>query len=308
MIMREYREFVNQQRARTVWMVSVGVVAFIVLCIVGVVLARRFWPSPSEPAASTSTPTPAVLPTSTPMPTAVPTSLPEPTGVVAPTATPTLLPSPTLPPSPEPSLTPVFDLQGDVGVYGSGALVEGVPGGVDIRSANVDADLRLSLQSDERVPAELAQWASEGEVLLWLSFYDPIPDPPPVFTDWVFVLDVDGDAATGRPAGTAQINPDLGYEAAIGVSYNDTSDAYERYFLVWDPARSALVSTSDVPRFVVTESRALIGMALPLETVTQAVQETAGVAFVSERVRGRAAAQSRAAGQKVIDFYPDRPE
>jgi hypothetical protein len=306
--MREYRNFVAQQRARTVRLASVGVVVFLVLCVVGVMLARTFWPSPSEPAASTSTPTPTVLPTSTPMPTAVPTSVPESTEVVAPTEAPTLPPSPPPPPSPEPSPTPVFDGQGDVGVYGSGVLVEGVPGGVDIRSANVDIDLRLSLQPDDQVPAELVQWASEGEVLLWLSFYDPIPDPPPVFTDWVFVLDVDGDAATGRPVGTAQINPDLGYEAAIGVSYNDTSDAYERYLLVWDPARSALVSTPDVPRFVVTESRTLIGMALPLETLTQAVQGTAGVTFVPERVRGRAAAQSRAAGQKVIDFYPDLPE
>jgi hypothetical protein len=202
----------------------------------------------------------------------------------------------------------VLDLQGDVGVYGSGALVEGAPGGVDIQSANIDVDLRLSLQPGDQVPTELAQWASEGELLLWLSFYDPIPDPPPVYIDWVFVLDLDGDAATGRPVGTAQINPDLGYEAAIGVSYNDIRGAYERYFLVWDPARSALVGRPDVPRFIVTESRTLIGMALPLETVTQAAQGTAGVAFVPEQIRGRAAAQSRAAGQKVIDFYPDRPE
>ena len=306
--MREYREFVAQQRARTVRLASAGVVAFLVLCIAGVMLARTFWPSPSEPAVSTSTPTAVALPTSTPMPPAVPTSVPAPTEAVVPTEAPTFSPSPTLAPLPEPSPTPVLDRQGDVGIYGSGALVEGAPGGVDIRSANVDVDLRLSLQPDDQVPPELAQWTGEGELLLWLSFYDPIPNPPPVFTDWVLVLDVDGDAATGRPVGTAQINPDLGYEAAIGVSYNDTRAAYERYFLVWDPARAALVATPDVPRFIVTESRTVIGIALPLETLTQAVQGTAGVAFVPEQVRGRAAAQSRAAGQKVIDFYPDRPE
>ncbi len=308
MIMREYREFEAQQRARTVRLASVGVIGFLVLCIAGVMLARTFWPASSKLAVSTSTPTAVALPTSTPMPTAVLTNVPEQTEALAPTEAPTLSPSPTLSPLPEPSPTPVFDLQGDVEVYGSGALVEGAPGGVDIRSANVDLDLRLSLQPDERVPVELAQWASEGELLLWLSFYDPIPDPPPVLTDWVFVLDVDGDAATGRPVGTAQINPDLGYEAAIGVSYNDTRGAYEGYFLVWDPARSALVGRPDAPRFVVTESRTLIGLALPLETLTQAIQGTAGVAFVPEDVRGRTAAQSSAGGQKVIDFYPDRPE
>jgi hypothetical protein len=202
----------------------------------------------------------------------------------------------------------MFDRQGDVGAYGSGELVEGAPGGVDIRSANVDVDLRLSLQPDERVPAELAEEASEGDLLLWLSFYDPIPDPPPVFADWVFVLDVDGDANTGRPVGTAQINPDLGYEAAIGVSYSDAGGAYERYLLIWDPARSALVPGADIPRFLISESRTLIGMALSLEALTQGVQGTAGVTLVPEEVRARAAAQSRAAGQKVIDFYPDLPE
>jgi hypothetical protein len=289
-------------------MTSVGVVVILVLCIVGVMLVRMFWPSRSEPAASTSTPTATALPTSTPVPPAAPTSVPGATQVIAPTETPILQTPSTVAPLPEPSPTPVLDVQGDVGVYGSGALIEGAPGGVDIRSASVDVDLRLALQPDEQVPAELAQWAGEGELLLWLSFYDPIPDPPPVYADWVFALDVDGDATTGRPVGTAQINPDLGYEAAIGVTYNDTQGAYERYFLVWDPARSALVLRPDVPRFIVTESRTLIGMALPLETLTQAVQETAGVAFVPEEVRGRAAAQSRAAGQKVIDFCPDRPE
>jgi hypothetical protein len=308
MIMYEYRDFVAQQRARRVRLVSVGVVVFLVLCIAGVMLVRTFWPSPSELAVDTSTPTPTVLPTFTPVPPAAPTSVPGPTEVVAPTETPTLQPSPTLPPLPEPSPTPVLDAQGDVGIYGSGVLIEGAPGGVDIRSASVDADLRLSLQPGEQAPAELAQWMGGSELLLWVSFYDPIPDPPPVFTDWVFVLDLDGDAATGRPVGTAQINPDLGYEAAIGVTYNDTRGAYERYFLVWDSARSALVLAPDVPQFIVTESRTLIGIALPLETLTQAVQETAGVTFVPEAVRGRTAAQSLAAGQKVIDFYPDRPE
>ena len=94
MIMHEYREFVAQQRARTVRLASVGVVVFLILSVAGVMLARTFWPSPSEPAAGTSTPTPTVLPTFTSVPPAAPTSVPAPTEVIAPTEAPTLPPSP----------------------------------------------------------------------------------------------------------------------------------------------------------------------------------------------------------------------
>jgi hypothetical protein len=143
---------------------------------------------------------------------------------------------------------------------------------------------------------------------LWVSLYDPVPDPPATFTDWVFVLDVDGDVTSGRPAGAVRINPDLGYEVAIGVSYSDASGEYEPYFLVWDAARSALVAGSDEPRFTLNESRALIGLALPLETLTQTVAQTSGVTLAPGEVNGRVAVVSRAGDQRVVDFYPDRPD
>ena len=44
---------------------------------------------------------------------------------------------------------------------------------------------------------------SAGEVLLWITLYEPIPAAPTVFTDWLIALDLDGDRATGRPAGAA---------------------------------------------------------------------------------------------------------
>jgi hypothetical protein len=154
----------------------------------------------------------------------------------------------------------------------------------------------------------LAGWAAEDEILLWVSFYDPIPDPPITFTDWVFVLDLDGDPTSGRPVGAVRINPDLGYEVAIGISYNDASGEYEPYFLVWDPASSALSPQSDRPRFVLSESRTLIGLALPLEALTQTVEQTGGVALAPGEVNGRVAVVSRAEGQRIVDFYPDRPD
>jgi hypothetical protein len=230
--------------------------------------------------------------------TPTPTPVPSPTPTPTPTATPTLEPTP----------TPPADLQGDVGSYESGAPVEGAPAGVDIRAASVAPDLRVDLQPTEGVPAELAGWASEGEALLWIALHEPIPAPPAVFIDWLFALDLDGDITTGRPAGTGRVNPDLGTEATIGVSYSPASGEYEPYFWVWDPAQEDWTEVADEVRLYLSESRTLIGLALPLETLTQNVAQTTGVTVVPEAVKGRAGALSYAGAQGVIDFYPDRPE
>ena len=233
----------------------------------------------------------ACTPTPTPSPTPIPT--------------PTPVPSPTPAPTPEP--TPSFnDPRGDVGAYDSGAPVEGVPAGIDIRIASVGTDLRLNLQSTAGVPAELTGWAVEGEVLLWLTLYEPVPSPP-AYSDWLFVLDLDGDAATGRPAGSARINPDLGDEAVVGVLYDPASGEYTPYFLVWDTTQGSWTDGPEGIRFYLGESRTVIGLALPLETLTQAVAQTTGVTLVPGVVKGRAAALSVVGEQTVVDFYPDRP-
>jgi len=232
--------------------------------------------------------------TPTPTPTPSPTPLPTPT----PTATST----------PEPTVPPAADPQGDVGTYESGASVEGVPAGVDIRAASVGPDRNMHLQPDAETPAELIGWADEGEILLWISFHEPIPNPPTTFTDWLFALDLDGDVATGRPVGTARINPDLGTEASIGVSYDPAIGEYEPYLWIWDTAQGNWTEVPDAVRFYLGESRTLIGLALSLETLTQNVAQTTGVTSIPEAVKGRAAAVSYAGEQMVIDFYPDRPE
>jgi len=183
-----------------------------------------------------------------------------------------------------------------------------VPAGVDIRAASVGPDLQLSLQPTAGVPAELTGWAAEGETLLWIALYEPFPAAPAVYTDWLFALDLDGNTATGRPAGAARINPDLGTEAAIGVSYNLTTGAFEPYFWIWDPAAGDWAVGPDVVRLYQDDARTLIGLALPLETLAQNVAQTAGVTLVVEAVKGRAAALTYTGEQAVIDFYPDRPE
>ena len=229
---------------------------------------------------------------------------PPPTPIPSPTPT----PSPTATPTPEPTAIPSADPQGDVGAYETGSPVEAVPAGVDIRAASVGPDLRVVLQPTEDVPAELAIWAAEDEVLLWIALYDPVPDPPEVYTDWLFALDVDGDIETGRPAGSARINPDLGAEVAVGVSYNPATGEYEPYLLVWNQAQGDWAAGPDEVRFYLDESRTLVGLALPLETLTQTVAQTSDVTLAPEAVKGRAAVLSYAEEQGVIDFYPDRPE
>ncbi|MCK4472437.1 MAG: hypothetical protein KAW49_11715, partial [Anaerolineae bacterium] len=135
-----------------------------------------------------------------------------------------------------------------------------------------------------------------------------VPDPPEVYTEWLFALDLDGDTTTGRPVDSARINPDLGTEAAVGVYYDPAGEEYASYFLVWDPAQGDWAEGPEVIRFHVDESRTLIGLALPLETLAQTVAQITDVTLVPEAVKGRAAVLSYAGEQAVIDFYPDLPE
>ena len=166
--------------------------------------------------------------------------------------------------------------------------------------------MRVNLRPVVGIPAELVDWVADGEVLLWFTFYEPVLNPP-AYSDWLFVLDLDGDAATGRSAGSARINPDLGDEAVLGVLYDPALDEYQSYFLVWDPAQGAWADGPEGIRFYLGESRTVIGLALPSETLAQAAVETSGVTLAPGAVKGRAAALSIVGGEMVVDFYPDRP-
>ena len=320
--MRDYREHISLQRGKEVRGMVFGIVALLVLCIGAVLVAQIFFPPASElaPTVTSSTGatmTPAQEIESSPTSAPVPTDAPMPTDDLAPTEPlppmPTEPPLPTLTgeaiptdtPSPEPLPIPLSDSQADVVSYDGLVPVTNAPAGVDIRAASVAADLRVSLQTTERVPAELAGWA-EGEVLLWVALHDPIPDPPAVRTEWIFALDLDGDTATGRPPGTLRINPDLGVEVAIGIIYNPDSGGYELYSLTWDPNLGNWADGPGGIHYIISESRTLVGLALPLETLSQSVAQVTGVTVVPEAVRGRAAAVATVDGQRVIDFYPDR--
>jgi hypothetical protein len=233
-------------------------------------------------------------PTATPLPTAIPT----PTA----TATPAAEDAPTSTPSAE------ADAQGDVGSYETGTPIDSWPTGIDIRAASLSQDLDLTLQPTENVPAELTDWMEEDEALFWISLYEAIPEPPASYANWLFVLDADGDPETGRPAGSARINPDLGDEVAFGVSYNTNTEAFEPYSLVWDTDNGEWATGPEI-RYTFVESRTVVGFALSMEGLGGALSETTGITLTTETVQGRAAAESyTAAGERVIDFYPNLPE
>jgi hypothetical protein len=235
---------------------------------------------------------------------------PTPTATPLPTVVPTATPTPTLAPEAAGSATPSagVDAQGDIGAYDTGAPIESPPVGVDIRAASAGSDLRTDLQPTGDVPAELAEWREEGEAFFWISLYDAIPDAPTSYSNWLFVLDVDGNTETGRAVGSRRINPDLGDELAVGVSYNTGTGAFEPYSLVWDADIDNWATGPEV-RYTFGESRTVVGLALSLESLEGALSETSGIALTAESVSGRAAAESYTAdGERVIDFYPDLPE
>ncbi len=236
-------------------------------------------------------------PTATPLPTVPPTTMPEPT---APAAT----PEPTAPTAS--SANP--DPQGDIGVYDTGAPIESPPAGADIAAASISPDSKISLQPTEDVPEELADWSEEGETFFWMSLYDAIPDPPLGYMNWLFVIDTDGNSETGRPVGSARINPDLGDEVALGVSFNANTGAYESYALVWDAENEAWANGPEV-RYTFAESRTVVGLALSSEALEEAIAQADAAPVAPDAAKGRAAAETYLAdGTRVIDFYPNLPE
>jgi hypothetical protein len=234
--------------------------------------------------------------TPTPEPTPTPTA--EPT--VAATATPT-------PEADEP--VEGTDAQDDIVYYDNGEPAS-APAGIDIQAANINMEREVTLQPTENMPEALSDFAGEGDILLWLSLYEPIPDQPPAYTNWLFALDVDGNPETGRQPGQAQINPDLGDEVAVGISYNPETGAFEPYTLVWNEAQGDWVAGPEA-RYQIDETRTVMGLALSLEDLRGALTE-AEAATSLEGVKGRAAAETYVVVdeevRRVIDFYPDRPE
>jgi hypothetical protein len=226
--------------------------------------------------------------------------------VVACTPTPTFIPTiaPTQTPVP-PTASPDLDPQGDAEFYDTESPASGVPAGLDIRSASVQLDdLHMALQpAAENIPEELAGWAAEGEALVWISLYDPIPDPPLVTMRWIFVLDLDGNATTGRTPGSFKVNRGLGDEVALLLTYSGGSYAIEAW--VWDVASNQFTTGPGGVRYKISDSRTLVALAFPLDTWTQSVLQHSAVTVNLEAVKGRVAVDTFPGDPRMIDYYPN---
>jgi hypothetical protein len=216
----------------------------------------------------------------------------------APTATPVPTVGATETPLPQPTVAFAPDPQGDVVDYSTRASVEGAPTGLDIQAASVSGDLRVALQPGSDVPEALTGWAAEGEGLIWITLYEPVPEGSRI--RWFLVLDVDGNSATGRSPGTLDIDTGLGDEVAIMVEHGTGQVTT----WVWDNT-SGFVDGPAGTRYTVTESGTVVGFAIPLEALTQAVSQQAGVTLTLDAVRGRVAADAFLGEQRIIDYYPN---
>jgi len=284
----------QDQRAKLLMLALVIVAVCVVATLILSLILRSARDGAAEPtetlsAEAVGSATPGDGPTDTPVPTWTPV------------ATESESPLPT--PRPTPALG--SDPQGDVETYDDGSPVDDAPAGIDILSTNVGADMHVSLEPDGNTPAELAAWVEEDEMLMWLSLYDPIPLSPTYPMEWLVVLDMDNDVESGRPVGAARINPDLGMEVAVGMFYNPENKTYGTYTLIFDQLG---VTAGPEARMYIDDSRTLVGLAVALDPLIQAVEETVGVTVTLDSVIGRAAALHGAGEDRVIDFFPERPD
>lgn len=216
----------------------------------------------------------------------------------APTPTPTpAVPLPTETPTPQTIAFAPDDSQGDILTYSGGMPAVSAPVWLDIRSASVGADLRVALQPGG-VPEALAGFAGTGDALVWIVLQNPLPQPPTAELDWLFALDLDGNVATGRPAETAQTRLYIGLGVDAILALRSRGGAYEAYSYIWDAAMGDWTS-GPTPRYMIDGSGTIIGLAVPLDLLSQ----SARVTIVPEAIRGRTGAISYAL--QVVDLYPD---
>jgi hypothetical protein len=277
------------QRIKIGLAVGLGVMV-VILCVVAIFVARMLFP-PQGPATPTVESPVSVLPTEPP-----PTWTPKPTEAVEPTEVPTAEPT-------APAFLP--DGEGDAVVYETGDPVEETPVGADIRVASIGADMKVALGIPAEVPDDLAELATEDDVLLWIELYKPIPEEPEANLEWLFVLDMDGDTGTGRPAGQRPINPDLGYEVAVGLTYDPGTGVYNAYCLIWQAGSWV---AGPAVSYKVSESGTLIGLAVSRADLIAKVSEASGVTAAPDAVKGRAAALAGKGTERIADFYPELPE
>jgi hypothetical protein len=224
-----------------------------------------------------------------------------------PTVEPTPVPPTTVStrtPSPSPSF--LFDNVGDLASFDTLVPIAIAPPGTDIRAVCFDGGRQLVRTIPGELAGEISDWNTEENLILWLTFHEPVPTASDMERYWIFALDADGNTATGRPVGEGIINPDIGVEATIGV-YSATGIELAPYALVWN----ARLATSE-PQALDLEARlsaarGALFIRVPVESLTETIRTLSEVESNWDQAVGRALATAATGEGVVADFAPERP-
>jgi hypothetical protein len=242
-------------------------------------------PTTASTAASTTTPIRPTQAESTPVP---PTTAPTRTS------------------SPSPSI--FFDDVDDLVSFDTLESVTIAPPGTDIRAACFNGGRQMMRTIPGELASEISDWNTEENLVLWLTFHEPVPTALDMERFWIFALDTDGDTATGRPVGEGIINPDIGVEATIGV-HSDPAAGIELapYIMVWNARLVTLESQTLDLEARLSAARDALFIRVPAGPLTETIRTLSGVEPNWGQTIGRALATAATSEGTVADFAPERP-
>jgi hypothetical protein len=238
------------------------------------------------------------------------------TAIPVQTTIPTVTPTASTPSSPSPAPTQTsasasmvfFDAVGDLVSFDTLEAVAIAPPGTDIRAACFSSERQLMRTVPEELASEISDWNAEENLVLWLTFHEPVPMVPDMERYWIFALDTDGNTATGRPIDEGKINPDIGVEVTIGVHSNPTAGIeLSPYMMIWNTrlATSELVAMELDARLSTT--RDALFVRIPEKQLAETIRAVSGVEPNWNQAVGRALATATTNEGTVADFAPERP-
>ncbi|MFN2269686.1 MAG: hypothetical protein ACK2US_02535 [Anaerolineae bacterium] len=242
------------------------------------------------------------------------TAIPIQTTTISTTASTVTPASPTHPPSPVPTQTSApastvfFDAAGDLVSFDTLAPIAFAPPGTDIRSACFNSERRLMRTVPEELAGEISDWNAEENLVLWLTFHEPVPTVPDMERYWIFALDTDGNTATGRPVDEGKINPDIGVEVTIGVHSNPAAGIeLAPYIMVWNTRLATSESLTLEMEARLSAARDALFVRVPADLLTEIIRSFSEVEPNWDQATGRALATATTSEGAVADFAPERP-
>lgn len=303
----------NGTREVPLWGLILGTVLLVIVASTGVaqILVREVEPPPSATIVRPTLPVANVLESQkTPHGTA-PTPPPPPVTPTTPMPTATTPFTLTLPvPSstPPPAGAPLQDALADITDLTGGAAIAAPPTGMDIATCNLISGT-LGIHELPAPVALLTGTTSSTETLtLWFTLHAPIPAQRTLTYHLLVALDLDGDAATGRPPGDGHINPELGVEIGAGVFLQPDGEL-EPYIYAWSSTLDDWDGdTPDIMTAQLNAERDGVRFDFPLAELRATGTEISGVTLQMDSLRGRVAViASSQTEPPVVDFCPDLP-